>query len=301
VSAEATLAVMEHGQDATSTPAEWQMLMLLANEANAQGVVVGVSMADLARRMGKSERGAAGVKGRLKAAGTLVVLEEGGGRGRQAVYWLKLPGLAGPETPQNPVETPQPGTPKNPETPQSAAPIPDDRSISSKTTTGSSSSKGGKEEAFLISLFGQPGGVAEDAVDRDTVADALALLGQGKKVGGKLVTPVEMAIAAGSIAAVNRCFEWKGKTGSDYGLGANLTSIVERARDRPSWDAANLVRLVESAWRVRGWERNGCGDRRPHPNVIWGGKSFDNVVQDAKDEAAGESPTKIRKRRYTRA
>lgn len=300
MSAEATVAVMEHGEAATSTPAEWQMLMLLANEANARGVVSEVSMAELARRMGKSERGVAGVKKGLKASGTLVILEEGGGRGRCGVYYLNLPSLAGPEeTPQKSVETPQPGTPKESETPQPDSPNGGGRSISSSTTS-SSSGKEAKEKEFIRAITGFVDPDVE--VEGEIIEDGLTFLREGRKVGnpGKVVTPVEMAIAAASTATFNRCFEWKGKKGSDYGLGANLTSIVERARQRPSWTVDKHVRLVESAWRVRWWEQNGRNDRRPHPNVIYGAKSFDNVVQDAGDEAAGEKPAQIRKRRYTR-
>ncbi|HEV2790408.1 MAG TPA: hypothetical protein VGV69_03820, partial [Solirubrobacterales bacterium] len=134
----------------------------------------------------------------------------------------------------------------------------------------------------------------------DELVDGLELLRTGKKVDGKLVTPVEMAIAAAAIHAFNRCFEWKGRTESDYGLGANLKSVVMRIRDRPSWDAGKHVRLVESAWRVRWWEHNGSSERRPGPNVIYGGNAFENVVQDAGDEAAGESLDRIKKRRRTR-
>ena len=36
----------------------------------------------------------------MKASEQLVVIDEGGGRGRPAVYWINLPGLPG-ETPQN--------------------------------------------------------------------------------------------------------------------------------------------------------------------------------------------------------
>lgn len=293
MSAEATLAVMEH---ATGTDAEWRLLMLLANEANRDGVVSGVSMEVLAKRMTKSLRGVAGVKGRLKESGQLEVLEDGGGRGRPAVYWLNLPGMHRPETPQDSVESSH-------ETPQPAAPKADPGS-SSTTTTSSSSSKG-KDRDFVLAL-----GSAVDPdleAEAEIIDDGLGLLRQGRKVGnpGKVVSPFEMAIAAAAIAAFNRCFEWKrpdGKTvkGSDYGLGGNLTSIVQRIRDRPSWGVEKHVRLVESAWRIRWWEKGGSSERRPHPNVIYGGKSFDNVVQDAADEAAGEAPSTIRKRRYSR-
>jgi len=140
--------------------------------------------------------------------------------------------------------------------------------------------------------------------DGEIVLDGLDLLRQGKKVDGKLITPREMGIAATALAAFNRCYEYKKPggekvvKGSDYGLGGNLTSIVMRIREHPSWDASKHVRLVESAWRIRWWERN--PERRPGPNVIYGVNSFENVVQDAGEEAAGESPSKIRKRRYTR-
>lgn len=296
MSAEATVAVMEHADQLGHS--DWRMLMLLANEANAHGVTTGVSMDALAKRMGIKDRAAAGVKNRLKDAGLLVVLDEGGGRGRTAVYWIKLPGLAGPEkTPQIHVGTPQPQTVNQTDTPQPDAPNGADRSISSSTTS-SSSSKEAKEKEFITTVTGFVDPDIEG--EGEVIEDGLGLLRAGKKVGGKIVTPVEMAIAAACITAFNREFEWKGKRGSDYGLGANLTSIVERARERTSWDVTKHVRLVESAWRVRWWEQNGRSDRRPHPNVIWGGKSFDNVIQDARDEAGGEKVEQIRKRRYTR-
>lgn len=303
MSAEATLAVMEHAQ---GTDAEWRMLALMANEANAAGIVTGISMADLAKRMGKSDRGVAGVKGRLKASGQLVVLDEGGGRGHSAVYWIALPGLAGPEeTPQiavaNPAdrgaegdETPQPGSPKGDSLPPTP-PIP--RTTTSSSSAGKATGKAGKESEFWATVGDLLEGVPTAT---DVAADALELLRTGKKVDGKLVTPTEMGIAAVAVATFNRCFEWKSRTGSDYGLGASLKSIVMRIRDRPSWNAAKHVRLVESAWRIRWWEANGRSDRRPGVNVIYGGNAFENVVQDAGDEAGGESPAKIKKRRYSR-
>lgn len=140
---------------------------------------------------------------------------------------------------------------------------------------------------------------ADLGIEGDIINDGVELLRVGKKVDGRLVTPIEMAIATAAIDTFNRHYQHKGREGSDYGLGANLKSIVMRARERPSWDVAKHVRLVESAWRIRWWERNG-NDRRPGPNVIYGGKSFEQVVQDAADEAAGEDPAAIKKRRYTR-
>lgn len=304
MSAEATLAVMEH---ATGSDAEWRMLMLMANEANAAGVVTGISMADLAKRMGKSDRGVAGVKGRLKASEQLVVLDEGGGRGRPAVYWINLPGLPGPEaeTPQKQVDTPQSETGKGGDTPQPGSPngdsLPPTPPIPSTTTSPSSekppTSKAGKERDFLAAATASGEFEASEDAEPPELVDGLELLRTGKKVDGKLVTPVEMAIAAAAIHTFNRCFEWKGSQTADYGLGANLKSIVMRARDRPSWDASKHVRLVESAWRIRWWESNGSSNRRPTPNVIYGGNAFENVVQDAGAEAGGEKPAQIKKRR----
>lgn len=322
MSAEATLAVMEH---ATGTDAEWRMLMLLANEASAAGIVTGVSMADLARRMGKSERGAAGVKGRLKASEQLVVIDEGGGRGRPAVYWINLPGLVG-ETPQNGVKTPQSQTEKEDETPQSDSskggsadgPIgkkeTEEVGIGGKAPDGKPSKvKAGAWNEFWEAAAGllpfgadlvaaEPDEPLAVTAPREVTLDAIEGLGQTHKVGGKVVTPRELALAATAIAAFNRCFEYDGKKGSDYGLLANLTQVVMRIRERPSWDAAAHVRLVESAWRLRWWERS-ASRRRPTPNVIWSPKSFEQVVQDATAEKdakdKGQKPTDGG-RRFTR-
>lgn len=112
-------------------------------------------------------------------------------------------------------------------------------------------------------------------------SDALELLRAKRKVDRHLVSERELGIAAAALSEFNR------QADSDYGLGAHLTSIVMRIRERPSWDAAKHVRLVASAWRIRWWERSGNG-RRPSPNVIYGERSFENVVQDAMDEAAGK-------------
>lgn len=294
MSAEATLAVMEHADGAS--PSEWRMLMLLANEANASGVTTGISMETLAKRMGIKDRAIAGVKNRLKKAGRLVILDQGGGRGRTAVYWIKLPGLDGPEeTPQIHGKNPADGVQNESQTPHTRSSKNAGRSISSSLTT-SSSTKAAKEKEFLDILAESKVFYQTEGPDPEELLDGLELLRRGQKVGGRMVQPIEMAIAAACIATFNRCFEWKGKSGSDYGLGANLTSIVERARQRPSWDICKHVRLVESAWRIRWWEKIGRNDRRPHPNVIWGPKSFENVVQDAGDEAAGQTPTEFKQR-----
>jgi hypothetical protein len=137
---------------------------------------------------------------------------------------------------------------------------------------------------------------------RGVAIDAIEGLGQTHKADGKVVTPRELAIAAVAVATFNRCFEYDGKKGSDYGLLANLTQVVMRIRERPSWDAGAHVRLVESAWRIRWWERS-ANSRRPTPNVIWSPKSFEQVVQDATAEKdakdKGQKPTDGG-RRFTR-
>jgi hypothetical protein len=276
LSAEATIAVFEHGE---GSDAEWRMLMTLANAANPGGVVFGLSMAELAERAGKSERGAAQIKRRLIESGQLVVLDEGGGRGKAATYWLRLAGLAGPETPQEDAKA----APANGETDAGEA----GGSNTGTTTTSSSSPARGRS-------------FAEELRDADVPdemrADAESFLHEKRKVGGKQVTPAEMAIAAAALAAYNREFEWDGRKGAEIGLGSAMTSIVMRIREHPTWDAAKHIRLVESAWRFRWWEQSDR-KRRPTPNVVWGEKAFPEVVQDAAEEAAGKKKSE---RHYTR-
>jgi hypothetical protein len=116
----------------------------------------------------------------------------------------------------------------------------------------------------------------------ELAADAERLLKAKTKVGTRQVTSEEMGVAVEALRAFNRC------SGSRYGLGAHLTPIVGRARERPSWDAAQHVRLVESAFRLRWWEQNGNArrGRRPTPAVIYGNERvFEAVVQDAIEEA----------------
>lgn len=302
MSAEATVAVFEHAE---GSDAEWRMLALLANAANPAGIVSGVRMFDLAEQMGKTERGAGQVKKRLVDSGQLAIVDEGGGRGKPATYWIKLPGLVGPDD-EGAVTVLRIAGPGNPEdsgqkprrrkrgkaaqTPKEPAGKGGRRSIQGETTTSSSSSSARARFAEELQ---------DVEVSDEMIADALQLLRDRRKVSGKLVTPREMALAVAGLAAFNREFEWEGRRGSDFGLGAALGSIIMRLRDRPGWDPATHVRLVESAWRVRWWER-GRRPRRPSPNVIWGERAFEQVVQDARDEAAARKagrPT----RKYTRS
>lgn len=274
MSAEATAAVLQHHE---GTDAEWRMLAVLANEANAAGVISGVGMAEIAERVGKRENGAGQVKGRLIEKGWLVVLDSGGGRGRTATYQIQLPGL-----PKPPEENPSKADQTPPDGGGSDAPPSNTRT----TTTPSSSSRQGSFAEELRDL----------EIPAEMHADGEAFLREKKKVGSKIVTPAEMAIAAAALATFNRDFEWEDRQGSEFGLGSALTSIVMRVREHPTWDAAKHIRLVESAWRFRWWERTEK-KRRPTPNVIWGVKAFPEVVQDAKEEAAGK---KKPERHYTR-
>jgi hypothetical protein len=118
-------------------------------------------------------------------------------------------------------------------------------------------------------------------------ADGAELLRTKVKVGSRRVTPEEMAKALMALA------EWNRQAGQAIGIGSVLKPIVGRIRERPSMDAAKHVRLVQSAWRLRWWERRGKG-QRAKPQVIWGNAQvFEQVVQDAVDEARranGSSP-----------
>lgn len=105
------------------------------------------------------------------------------------------------------------------------------------------------------------------------------LLVQKRKVGGRLVTADEMGIAASGLSEFNR------QLGSSYQLGPWFTEIVMRERDVPQYDSAAHVRLVQSAFRLRWWERRG-DTRRPKPGVVWGPKSFGEAIEQATHEAS---------------
>lgn len=289
MSIEATLAVLE---GAEGTDAEWRLLMLLAMQANAEGLVAETSIAALAPRMGRSARGVAGVKKGLKESGQLVIVQEDRD-GRRGTYRLALSGLGGPDVQTQAAEAPGPelAQAELPGTPAGRPP-----GMKAKDWAEFWEETGGLLSVDLDAAAEQVSG------DGAMLVDALDLHRQNRKVDGQKVTPRELAIAATALAAFNRCFQWQGKEGSDYGLGANLTQVVMRIRDRASWDAAAHVRLVESAWRVRWWERE-SGSRRPTPNVIWSQKSFEQVVQDAiaEKEAEDKGQKQATGRRFTRS
>lgn len=135
-------------------------------------------------------------------------------------------------------------------------------------------------------------------VPEELRADALGLLRQKRRVDGRVVVAEEIAVAVAALAEFNR------QAGAEHGLGANLTPLVMRVRERPAYDADAHVRLVQSAWRVKWWERQrGGSKRRPTPAVIYGNERvFEAVVQDAVDEKAGKTPqVDVEKRgRFTR-
>lgn len=134
------------------------------------------------------------------------------------------------------------------------------------------------------------------AVPEEMLVEALEHLRRKVRVDGRQVTSPEMARAATAIAAFNR------EADSEFGLGHHLRAVVMRIRERPSFDAAAYVRLVESAWRIKWWEKQGRKGRRATPAVIFGNSGcFENVVQDAVDERRGrEVDPAPESRRFTR-
>jgi len=127
----------------------------------------------------------------------------------------------------------------------------------------------------------------------DLVKDGYELLRRKTKVDGRLVTREEMAIVIDVIA------EFNAQSGSGFGVGAHVKPIVGRIRERASMPADQHVRLVQSAWRIKWWERSGRG-RRPTPAVIYGNAGvFEQVIQDAVDERAGRAAQAPAKR-FTR-
>lgn len=281
MSAEATIAVFNHAQG--SDVQKWT-LGVLANSASHDGVIA-IGRAELANRLGKTEKAAGQILGKLRESGQLMLLEDGGGRGRTNVYWLNLPGIAEPELRRladlQDGKNPQKNGTEDP--PPSPPPAPGSNQGEKKTSSSE------REAAFRAALRDV------DASD-EMVGDAATFIREGQKVASRQVTPEEMAVAVAALAAFNREFEWDGRKGASFGIGSALTPIVQRAREHPSWDPATHVRLVESAWRIRWWEKQDR-PRRPTPNVIWSPKAFGQVVQDASEEKAG---AKSGERRYTR-
>lgn len=264
------------------TDAQWRLLVLLSLDANPEGLVAEVSIPAYADRMNRGASGVAGVKAALIKAGLLVVVTEQKD-GKRGTYRLALAGLGTAAAEEEPAPELLPPTGHRP--------------------------KGVKAEtwkAFWTAAYPfmpEPDTIPPEDPRREVAADAMNLLAEKRKVDSRLVTPRELALAAVCLITFNRDFEWKDPaTGklhkeADYGLGANLTEVVMRVRDRPSWDAGVWVRLVESAWRIRWWEKK-AGGRRPTPSVIWSPKSFEQVVQDAKAEKESAAADQGSSRRH---
>lgn len=238
------------------------MLLGLANHAHADGTEAYPSLDTLAT-YGSCDRSTARRNVRKLCAGGWIVEDGKGPKGTDR-YRLQMGGGDLP-----PVAERNGGTAAS----EGVAPVPPEPSIEPKE--GSSSS-------------GQAAMDFDDGVTPEMREDAAKLLKRKVKVAGHVVTPAEMAKAAAALCEFNR------QASSDYGLGAHLTPVVGRIRERPSYDAAALVRLVQSAWRLKWWERNGRGGRRATPAVIFGNVGcFENVVQDAIDEKNGKSPADV--------
>ena len=129
-------------------------------------------------------------------------------------------------------------------------------------------------------LGGANGGVP---VDPDLLEDARVFLKGRKTAGGRLVSQEEMHLAAAVLTSYRRA------SGRRPSLGPWLSKIIARRRDYPSFTEADFVRVVESAWRLRWWERRGRRDQPPTPAVIFGNeRCFERIVADAELEQAGE-------------
>jgi hypothetical protein len=164
-----------------------------------------------------------------------------------------------------------------------------DRTQQSSSPAGASSSSGVKDGGGGPAALPLPEGVE---VPDDLLADAGELLRRKKRVDGQQVRPGEMIVAAAAIAEFNR------QADSDFGLGAHVVSLVMRIRERPSYTAEAHVRLVQSAFRIAWWKKNGRRGGRPTPAVIYGHAGvFEQVVQDATDEKRGREVADTPERR----
>lgn len=143
----------------------------------------------------------------------------------------------------------------------------------------------------------QPHPESWEGLPKSIATDAQAFLKAKRREHGRVVTEAEMVVAAHALAAFNAAQD------AEHGLGANLAKLVARIRERPSWDAPKMVRLVESAWRHKWWENSGSSGRRPTPAVVFGNANvFEQVAMDAAADAAGKpvENTPQRQSRFSR-
>ncbi len=246
-------------QDVSGT--EKLVLLAVASGASSRGVCV-ESQEDLAAKTGVHETTVRKNLKRLEGERELLHREprystSSGGREVDAIVLHMDPA------------DPPGGAPANPRAERPVSP----RAERPASARGGSSSSSSSTSGDADQLFRDP----------ELEADAAHFLKTKRKVGSKVVTAEEMAIAVAALSAFNRAGE------TSFGLGAHLTPIVGRIRERPTWDAAKFVRLVESAWRLRWWEKSGRGGRAT-PAVVFGNeRCFERVALDAADEAAGRT------------
>lgn len=248
-------------------PTRKLVLMALAEDADSRGLCQ-VSQRELYRRTGLKPRA---IRDHLRALDDQALLareprmrlEDGG----QTANLYRLPvqnplaGEGDPLAALDPLADPPDGSPSD--------------SPSLTPLSRSRSSTRARDNQLMEEL-------RDAEVPDEMVSDARTFLREGRKVDRHQVTPAELARAAAALAEFNR------QSGYDYGLGAHLTGMVMRIREHPSWDPGRHVRLVQSAFRFRWWEKDKKGKgRRPTPAVVYGERCFEQVIQDAVDEAAG--------------
>ena len=113
--------------------------------------------------------------------------------------------------------------------------------------------------------------------------DAITLHRQGTKVDGRKVTADEMS------KAVDALDEFNAQADKSLSLGPHLTPIVGRVREVPAMTGGEHRKLVQSAFRIKWWEKGKAGSKRPlTPAVIYGSsKCFANIMSDQEEESQG--------------
>lgn len=269
----------------TDGPGPKLVLIALANRADDSGVTW-AGQETMAGDCSMSVRAVRDNMKRLEAAGMLARIQRFRKNGSRTSDWIVLaPGVEDRGTLRESSDSFEKDAPdvaaltsparQNPPEAESDG---DHRQIpGGPEPSGEPSGEPSSSERHLFSL-------AFSQVSESVGADSFALMKAKVKVDGRLVMPLEMEKAAVALSVFNR------EADSEFGLGAHLRPIVMRLRERPSLTPEQMVRLVESAWRIRWWERKGKG-RRATPAVVFGNAGcFENVVQDAVQEAKGETP-----------
>jgi hypothetical protein len=279
VSVRATLWAWEQEAQATAL----LVLLAVADEADDSGTYQTGSQASLMAKTGVSERAVRDNLTRLEGMPGVLRKHPRFEDGRRLPDVIKLGVDGSLEPPARSAGSTRAGEPPA-ESAGGKVPAKGHR----QNVPGSSSSTGHERSAGRGSARRDLPLVNADVTD-ELARDAQGLLDQRTKVGSRIVTPEEMSIAVFALSEFNR------HAGVEHGLSAALRGIVGRVRERPSYDAQAHVRLVQSAWRIKWWARNGNG-RRPTPAVIYGNAEvFERVVQDATDEKNGRTPEQLGK------